>query len=142
MRALVFTYGTLKEGFPNFRFNGGTRIGGEFVTMHRFPLYLVGSRYVPWLVNTPGQGERVFGQLFEVDAAGLLQMDALEGVDAADGYRRLAIEVVERNKASAHPLVALAYVKLPAQLDAETMRVGPLFEYTAQHAALYRARED
>ena len=141
MRAPVFTYGTLKEGFPNFRFNGGVRVAGEFVTTHRFPLYLVGQRRVPWLVNAPGQGERVVGQLFELDDAGLLQIDGLERVDADDGYRRLAIEVVERGRPSAIPVVALAYVKLPEQLAEETIRVGPLFEYTREHAALYTRRE-
>jgi len=141
MRPLVFTYGTLKAGFPNFRFNGGARVAGEFVTMHRFPLYLVGPRRVPWLVNAPGHGERVVGQLFEIDDAGLLQMDVLERVDAPDGYRRLAIEVVERNKPGALPVVALAYVKLPEQLDGQTIRVGPLFEYTREHAALYTPRD-
>jgi gamma-glutamylaminecyclotransferase len=141
MRTPVFTYGTLKEGFPNFGFNGGIRVGGEFVTMHRFPLYLVGPRRVPWLVNLPGQGERVVGQLFEIDDAGLLQMDALERVDASDGYRRLAIEVVERNRPGATPVVALAYVKLPEQLAEQTIRVGPLFEYTLEHASLYTPRD-
>jgi gamma-glutamylaminecyclotransferase len=138
MHTVVFAYGTLKEGFPNFKLNRGVRVPGEFQTVHRFPLYLVGARRVPWLVNSPEQGERVAGQVFRVDAAALRQMDLLERVDAPDGYRRLKIEVVERNPRGAPPFAALVYVKQPEQFAAETIRFGPLVEYTPDHAVLYR----
>jgi gamma-glutamylaminecyclotransferase len=141
-RASVFAYGTLKEGYPNFRVNTGIRVPGEFVTVQRFPLYLVGPRRVPWMVNSPGEGAHVAGQLFEVDEAGLRQMDVLEGIDAVDGYRRTTIEIVERDKAGVIPLTALVYVKLPEQLAVETIRIGPLREYLRDHAALYSLRED
>jgi gamma-glutamylaminecyclotransferase len=137
----VFTYGTLKEGFPNFKVNSGTRVPGEFVTVLRFPLYLIGPRRVPWMVNSPGQGEYVAGQVFEVDETGLRQMDALERIDAPDGYRRMTIEIVERDRPGAAALTALVYVKLPEQLAVETIRVGPLCEYSPDHAALYTPRK-
>ena len=66
MRIRVFVYGTLKEGFPNFGTNTGTRIPGLFVTKERYPLYLVGQRHSPWMINTPGKGTQVIGQVFEV----------------------------------------------------------------------------
>ena len=43
MAHLVFVFGTLKEGFPNFRINKGIRVVGEFVTVQRFPLHLIGE---------------------------------------------------------------------------------------------------
>ncbi|WP_039841607.1 gamma-glutamylcyclotransferase [Vibrio owensii] len=46
----VFVYGTLKEGFPNFKSNNGTRYQGKFTTLETYPLYLVGDRYSPWLI--------------------------------------------------------------------------------------------
>lgn len=137
MSMLVFAYGTLKEGFPNFTSNGGARIPGAFLTVQRFPFYLVGPRCVPWLVNSPGQGERVAGQVFQVDDATLDLMDILEGVHASDGYRRVTIEVVHRDKEGANAFPVLVYVKQPDQLALETICAGPLAEYTLDLAALY-----
>ena len=62
----VFVFGTLKEGFPNFATNRGRRVAGDFVTKERYPFYLVGERHSPWLIDQPGEGERIVGQVFEV----------------------------------------------------------------------------
>jgi gamma-glutamylaminecyclotransferase len=140
MSTLVFAYGTLKEGFPNFASNQGKRIPGAFLTVQRFPLYLVGPRRVPWLVHSAGQGERVAGQVFEVNDAALDVMDILEGVHASDGYRRVSIEVVDRDKEGAVAFPVLVYLKQPEQFASETISVGPLAEYTLDHAALYIRR--
>ena|SRR5262252_1728934 len=137
MTTLVFAYGTLKEGFPNFPSNRGARVPGAFLTVERFPFYLVGTRRVPWLVNAPGQGERIAGQVFQVNDAALDEMDLLEGVHASNGYRRMTIEVVERDKTGAVAFPALVYIKQPDQFARETICVGPLAEYTLGHAALY-----
>ena len=51
----VFVFGTLKEGFPNFATNRGRRIAGGFVTVQRYPLYLVGERFSPWLLDAAGR---------------------------------------------------------------------------------------
>lgn len=140
MSHLVFVFGTLKEGFPNFRTNRGVRVRGEFVTVQRFPLYLVGERHSPWLVNAPGEGHRVSGQVFRVDAAALAQMDVLERVSEPDGYVRLAIEVVPAGGASEPSLTVFAYLKRLEQFDPASVRVGPLAEYAREHAVLYRRR--
>jgi len=50
---LVFVFGTLKQGFPNFATNRGRRVGGTFRTLERLPLLLVGQRHVPWLIHSP-----------------------------------------------------------------------------------------
>ena len=54
MPTLVFVFGTLKQGFPNAATNRGARWPGNFRTEAAFPLYLVGERHVPWLLNAPG----------------------------------------------------------------------------------------
>lgn len=136
---LVFVFGTLKEGYPNFATNRGRRIPGDFVTQERYPLYLMGERFSPWLVFQPGEGERIAGQLFEVDDAALAAMDLLERVGEADGYRRVAIGVEGIGEASA-PRTVHAYVKPPEQFDPAQARLGPLTEYTMAHAGLYRPR--
>lgn len=139
---LIFVYGTLKEGFPNFHVNRGARVPGEFLTVPALPLHLVSERCTPWLVWQPGSGVRVSGQLFEVGADALAAMDELEGVDDPDGYRRLPIAV--QPAANAEPsspvLQVMAYLKLPQQLAAQHVVSGPHARYTPEMAALYRRR--
>jgi len=140
MTNLVFVFGTLKEGFPNFATNRGKRVAGEFVTVERYPLYLVGERYSPWLVFAAGEGERVAGQVFEVDKAALDAMDVLERVTEADGYRRVSIAVERVDGESRSELSVQAYVKAPEHFRVADVKAGPLEEYTMAHAGLYRSR--
>ncbi|ROZ63900.1 gamma-glutamylcyclotransferase [Ramlibacter sp. WS9] len=137
---LVFVFGTLKEGFPNFHVNQGARVPGEFVTVDRFPLYLVGERCSPWLVHSAGEGHQVAGQVFQVDDAALSLMDQLERVGEPDGYVRASIEVELRGASRGAPRSVFAYLKPPAQFTLADVRHGPLAEYALDHAALYRSR--
>jgi gamma-glutamylaminecyclotransferase len=137
---LVFVFGTLKQGFPNFATNRGRRVGGTFRTLERLPLLLVGQRHVPWLIHSPGLGERVAGEVYEVDAATLAAMDELEGVSRPDGYQRKALRVRGASLDDA-VLEVQAYMKRPEQLDESDVQLGPLAEYTLAHAVLYRRRD-
>lgn len=140
MRSQVFVFGTLKEGFPNFDSNVGVRVSGLFETVSRFPLYLVGERHSPWMVNAPGSGEHVIGQVFNVDANALQKMDALERVTEKDGYQRVVIKV--RLCAAEHSPEqdVFAYLKHPKHLSTAVIMRGPIKEYSLDHAALYRSR--
>jgi gamma-glutamylaminecyclotransferase len=138
MEHLVFVFGTLKEGFPNFAINRGVRVAGSFRTSAAYPLYLVGERHVPWLVNSPGTGVRVSGEVFRVEEAALAAMDRLEGVGQPDGYRREVLEI--EGGGSPGLLLAYAYLKQPGQLVMSEVRAGPLEEYKQEHAVLYRPR--
>lgn len=140
MSQLVFVFGTLKEGFPNFPTNRGTRVAGDFMTVDRYPLYLVGERFSPWLINAVGEGERVVGQVFAVDEAALTAMDELERVTEPDGYRRVMLEVEALQDGGATCRRVHAYVKPREQFTVSDVRRGPLREYTREHAALYRSR--
>ncbi len=132
----VFVFGTLKAGFPNHHHNDG-RLLGRFVTRERFPLYLAGERCSPWLLDMPGTGERVAGEVYLVDDPALARMDRLERTHAPDGYRRREI-MVEGTEDEV--LEVQVYLKPPAQFDPALFRGGPYAEYTAEHAALYRQR--
>ena len=136
-RTLVFVFGTLKEGFPNFAVNQGRRVGTVFRTVQPHPLYLMGARHVPWMIDAPGTGECVAGEVYEVDAAALAAMDELEGVGRPDGYHRTALQV---QGDGAEVVMAQVYMKHPHQLVQADVRIGPLAEYTMAHAALYRRR--
>jgi gamma-glutamylaminecyclotransferase len=140
MTHFVFVFGTLKEGFPNFATNKGTRVPGSFVTTECYPLYLVGERHSPWLINMPGEGERVYGQVFQVDDDTLAAMDKLERIHEPDGYRRVLLEVQSNDTPDSSALGVFAYLKQPHHFLASEARVGPLSEYTLEHAALYRPR--
>lgn len=133
----VFVYGTLKEGFPNFGSNSGTRLPGVFLTKDRYPLYLVGERHSPWMVNIPGQGAQVTGQVFEVNPEVLARLDILQRISAPDGYERVQIEVGARPEEA---LLVYAYVKHPRNLAGAEIKAGPFAEYTMEHAARYRKR--
>jgi gamma-glutamylaminecyclotransferase len=137
-RTRVFVFGTLKAGFPNFGVNRGRRVGGVFRTVDRLPLWLVGDRHVPWLIDAPGEGEHIAGEVYEVDAAALAAMDELEGVGRPDGYHRATIRVRADGDGAEWPVQI--YMKRPDQLVRAEMRQGPLAEYTLAHAALYRKR--
>lgn len=139
MESLVFVYGTLKEGFGNFAVNSGTRVPGEFVTVVPYPLYVLGPLFLPWLVDAPGRGHPVVGQLFEVDAAGLARMDALEQVDEPGWYRRAPVRVRPRGDAGAAGTTAMAYFGDESALRTQVVHLGPIAEYTRLHDERYRA---
>lgn len=147
MSTLVFVFGTLKQGFPNFATNRGRRVSeteaGRYRTQLRYPLYLVGPRHSPWLLDAPGQGAQVQGELYAVSAEVLADMDRLERVQAPDGYvrQRIVVEpVADDGSACGLAREAFVYLKRAEQLDPAEIRLGPLAEYHAGHAALYRPR--
>ena len=130
----LFVYGSLKEGFPNFHVNRGRRIAGHFVTAVPYPFYLVDGG-LPCLLNQPGLGLAVQGQVFEVDSAALAAMDRLERVGLPGGYRRVRVEVLQRHEPGASPIEAHAYVQQPDKLQGPGPLLGPLAEYTLEHAS-------
>lgn len=140
MRSLVFVYGTLKEGFPNFHLNPGQRMPGTFRTRQPFPFYVVQlplEDRAPWLVNSPGEGMPVEGQVFEVDAATLHAMDAFEEVGLPTGYVRVELEL-EAVDAVGDLVRAHAYMKETHQMGACLAMEGPFPAYTAELAVGYR----
>lgn len=85
----VFVYGTLKRGGKNHHFfeeagNGSAKYLCRAVTPERYPL-VIGTRYnIPFMLNQPGKGPYVLGEIFEVDNKMLETLDKLE--DVAGGY--------------------------------------------------------
>jgi gamma-glutamylaminecyclotransferase len=135
---IVFIFGTMKQGYPNFKTNQGARIAGNFITSQKYPLYLVGERHSPWLIDSPGQGNRIHGQLFKVSSQTLEKMDKLERIEELDGYRRVIIEV--ENTVDSVVSEAFVYIKPNDQIAAEEIKIGPISRYEDRHAQMYRAR--
>lgn len=92
---LVFTYGTLKEGFSNHGIvqemirSGEASYVGVYRTADRYPL-VCGPYRVPFLLNLPGEGQSVWGEVYAVSSAGIARMDELEGTRRGH-YERLPI---------------------------------------------------
>lgn len=84
---LVFVYGTLRRGglrampdvFPGAEFVGRAGVGGRLYDLGAHPALLLG-----------GTDSTVAGEVYEVDEATLVEMD---GIEAADDYRRREVEV-------------------------------------------------
>ena len=143
MQFFIFVYGTLKEGFPNFHFNPGRRIPGAYRTRQALPFYVVQLRdedRAPWLVNQPGRGVQVSGQVFEVDAETLQAMDVFEEVGLPTGYVRVAVELEAVDDAGA-VLQAHVYMKEEHQMVECLAVEGPFAEYTEQLAVGYRLEQ-
>ncbi|KRF97562.1 uncharacterized protein Dwil_GK20731, isoform B [Drosophila willistoni] len=81
--ALVFVYGTLKSGQPNHHWltlpqNGKSTFLAKGKTSVKFPL-VIGTRYnIPFLLDKPGQGNQIEGEIYEVDKDMFGKLDELE----------------------------------------------------------------
>ncbi|HVJ46525.1 MAG TPA: gamma-glutamylcyclotransferase family protein [Luteolibacter sp.] len=90
-RELVFVYGTLRRGGSNhFRMSGA-----DFVTAGVVLGKIYRIDWYPGLVL--GNEGRVKGEVFSVDAAQLLELDAFEGLSAGEvegsEYRRVKADI-------------------------------------------------
>lgn len=86
----VFVYGTLKHGQRAANLLAGQRCLGPAQTAVGFVLYQLDG--YPGLIEEPGSGTTVVGELWLVDDACIRALDAYEGV--AEGlYRRQSIAI-------------------------------------------------
>ncbi len=139
----LFVFGTLKQGFCNFAVNRGRRLGGDWVTVQPYPLYISGADRLPWLLERPGQGLPVVGQLFEVDEAMLAELDRFEQVDEPLWYQRGRIQLRPHpGGLASEPVDAWVYFGGEAGFAGAQVHAGPMPEYTlalaAQHAFTMR----
>ena len=83
---LVFVYGTLKRGEPNYHLikpgssSGKSELVGTGYTENKFPLVIATKYNIPHLLDAVGKGEFVTGELYSVDQSMLDQLDILEGI--------------------------------------------------------------
>ncbi len=87
---LLFAYGTLKRGQSNHRVLRKARaeFAGAGRTVQSFPLVVSG---LPFLLDVPGRGHRVRGELYRVGAPHWPALDRFEG--HPDLYHRRLVEV-------------------------------------------------
>lgn len=146
----IFVYGTLKQGFCNHHVNVGRRVGTAHATAVAYPLLVIGERCLPWLLNRPGQGVPVVGELYEVDDHGLALMDELEQIDEAGWYERVRITVrpcdaqgrPEPGGEGGADVETWVYFGSEAGAAGQVVHAGPLAAYTRELEARYRPRAD
>jgi gamma-glutamylaminecyclotransferase len=124
--ARIFAIGTLKAGFPLHERGGlaTARFLGAYRSVKPYPLLIAGRWYAPMIFDEPGIGRRVTGELYEVSAEGLANLDRLESVGAPGNFRRL-IEVEPVNGGAA----ATAFGFMKARELAEPLHSGYLETY-------------
>jgi gamma-glutamylaminecyclotransferase len=124
----VFVYGTLKRGYPNSHIGmpQATFIG-EYRTVARYPLVIGGQWFVPNLLNEPGEGHQVTGEAYEVDDAVLAELDELESVHLATGYRRIKIEIEPISESS--PALGDVWTYLRERRHVPIIHDGPMETY-------------
>ena len=141
---LIFSYGTLKRGFQNYNLmqsligDNDAVFMGAHVTRNSYPL-VCGPNGIPFLINLPGSGHRVTGELYSVSTRGLARVDELEGTIAGH-YERLPIQIenqVDLVEAEAY----YAHRSFGEELWERNGREG-LSEYTEREASGFVRRED
>jgi gamma-glutamylaminecyclotransferase len=75
---LLFIYGSLKRGGQLHHYMKGAKFIGEGTTLQKYPLLLAPSGWYPYLLNLPGRGKRVKGELYLVPLPLLRQLDRVE----------------------------------------------------------------
>jgi gamma-glutamylaminecyclotransferase len=98
---------------------------GRFRTATAFPLVVGGKWFSPYLIDEPGMGHRVFGEVFEINEKELQFLDRIEGTHLPNGYRRISIAV--ENVETVHTLDVWTYVKDRESID--RIHSGPMDEY-------------
>lgn len=139
----VFVYGTLKTGQPNHQVlldgaHGHAAFRGRACTLEPYPLVIAGEHNIPRLLNLPGRGHRVAGEVYQVDERMLRFLDEFEG--CPDMYQRTRLHVaLEGTRA---PLECFVYTT--ATYPPEWVHLPYLDDYDSQgkHGLRYNPREN
>ncbi len=120
----VFVYGTLKQGFPFHPLGlAGATFLGSVQTLEPYPLVIAGSFYGPMMLERPGEGLHVLGELYRVEPERLSKLDELEDVGKPGSYRtRIAVRGEGQG-----PLEAIGYMKSAEWL--KPVHTGYLSDY-------------
>lgn len=120
----IFVYGTLKRGFPFHPLGlDGAAYLGAVETLAPYPLLIAGSFYGPMMLDRPGEGLRVRGELYRVEPGRMGKLDELEDVGKPGSFRT-TIKVAGEGGA---PVEAIGYMKSRSWLD--PVHTGFLSDY-------------
>src|SRR5947199_722720 len=83
----VFVFGTLKRGFPLHHGMTGALFLGRYQTVRPFPMFVAGPWFAPMMMNEPGVGHHVIGELYDADEVQLARLDAMESLGKPGNFR-------------------------------------------------------
>lgn len=142
----IFVYGTLKRGQPNhYRMldgaNGEARFLTSARTVRKFPLVIAGPHNVPFLLDAPGQGHHIQGELYSVDERMLAFLDDFERVPT--WYQRVPVELQVEKSEGATATTTEAFVYMRKELEKEMLQLQCFENYDAygDHGLEYVIRE-
>ncbi|XP_019177363.1 PREDICTED: putative gamma-glutamylcyclotransferase At3g02910 isoform X2 [Ipomoea nil] len=125
--------------------SGDVTFRGEYTTVDAYPL-VCGPYGIPYLINLPGSGVRVKGELYAVTDSGIVPMDELEGVEAGH-YERLPLIVAAGDGGGGGPegtVAAEAYFAHRSFGEGLWKRCGGVGtgEFTTEMASEYQRKEE
>ncbi|GLH15236.1 Putative gamma-glutamylcyclotransferase CG2811 [Gryllus bimaculatus] len=93
----IFVYGTLKRNEPNHNWLEDEDFGySQYIcnarTVEKYPLVIATRYNLPFLLDVPGEGHHVSGEVYEIDYPMLQHLDVLQ--QYPDFYYRDMIEVL------------------------------------------------
>lgn len=102
---LLFVYGSFLQGGGHHSYMENAKYLGKYRSFVPFPL---GTSTSPCILNLPGRGRNVFGELYAISKDTLASLDHLE--NTSEVSRRIALAVAStENHSAASP--AYAYVR-------------------------------
>src|SRR5436853_1224713 len=97
---LIFVFGTLKRGFPlHDRALTGASYLGRYRTAERYPMFIAGEWYAPMMINEPGVGHHIVGELYALDDRRLPFIDQIESMGLPGNFRvRVGVAPLDEGK--------------------------------------------
>ncbi|PNX78242.1 hypothetical protein L195_g034219 [Trifolium pratense] len=142
---LIFAYGTLKRGFPNHGLMEDLKTKDDAVFMdtcfteNPYPL-VIGPHGIPYLINLPGSGQRVKGEVYAVSDEAVIRLDEFEGVRNGF-YERIPVVVVTEGGEKVEAEGYFGHRSFGEKLWKMKGEIG-LMEYGENDAKEYVRKED
>jgi gamma-glutamylaminecyclotransferase len=143
---LIFAYGTLKRGFPNYGLMEDLKTKDDAVFMDTYfteKLYplVIGPHGIPYLINLPGSGHRVKGEVYAVSDDAVVRLDEFEGVRNGFYERIPVVVVTEEGGAKVEAEGYFGHRSFGEKLWKMKGEIG-LMEYGENDAREYVRKED
>lgn len=150
----VFVYGSLKRAQPNYPYmidskNGKAEFLATASTVQKYPLVIATKYNLPFLLNLPGQGKKVHGEVYEVDEKMLKYLDWFEKVPTM--YQRTVVELeinelgdmVDKEKLSPGSITeAFVYSTTTYQPEWPSLPTYESYDSNGDHGLKFVLRED
>ena len=146
----VFTYGTLQRGEPNHHWISEKghefQLVGRAKTVNLFPLVIASRFNIPYLMDKPGTGKQINGELYRAGEDMVKHLDILEDYPKHYTRRQERVQLVEISEKDSEfkvgDVINGAWIYLLADFKAEMLQLPFLTEYKSKgpHGLAYVER--